>query len=122
MNKSFKLSFPLINLNITDGYMLKLITTNRGFLFSIIKDELFESALSSDNSNNSTTDKNTFELRLSRSRARKFARLGVSDVDGQWSIFSQAFRVIHVMPSYQLRKSERLYSTIFVGEHAVDSG
>ena len=109
----------MINLDATDGYMLKLIAANRGFLFGIMKDELFESALS-DNSDSS--DKSTFELRLSRSRARKFARQGIPDYEGKWTIFSQAFRVIHSMPSYQLRKSERLYTTIFVGEYAQDAG
>jgi len=84
-----------------------------------MKDELFEAALTE---NSDSSDKGAFELRLSRSRARKFARKGIPDYEGKWTIYSQAFRVIHAMPSYQLRKSVRLYNTIFVGEYAQDAG
>jgi hypothetical protein len=57
-----------------------------------------------------------FELRLSRSRAAKYRAMGAPDNDGRWSVFSQAFRVMHVMKPSELRRSSKLYTTTFMGE------
>lgn len=79
---------------------------------------LFESIINATNSNSGT-----FELVLSRSRAIKYAALGKSpDREGSWSVFGQAFRAIHPLHPTVLRRADRLYSTKFMGEHAIDAG
>jgi hypothetical protein len=65
---------------------------------------------------------NSFELILSRTLSIKNAKQGKCDDEGRWSIFGQAFRVIHGMPPSQIRRKDQLWKVAFAGEHSNDVG
>jgi hypothetical protein len=120
LNKSLGNAIPLIDLHQTDpmpGSLPYYISKYRGLILSSLKEELFNAALESTRGTGGQ-----FDLFLSRSRARKHAAFGKPDVDGNWSVFGQAFRVMHPMAPQSFRRNDRLYVTKFMGEHAQDAG
>jgi hypothetical protein len=113
-------AIPMIDLHRSKplpGTLTHTLTRHRALILSTIKQELFCNAL-----DNTRGSGGQFELFLSRSKARKYAALGKTDVDGNWSVFAQAFRVMHPMNPENLRRNDRLYVTKLMGEHAQDAG
>lgn len=120
LNHAVIKALPLIDLTRNDkipGTLSQLISSNRDLIFETVKKMPFDEAVTS-----TTGTGSQFELYLSRFRARKNATAGKVDADGRWSVFSQAFRVIHPMNPSILRRSDKLYNTKFMGEHAQDAG
>jgi hypothetical protein len=96
----------------------RLLSRYRGLILHCVKSLPFEKALTA----TQKSGVGTIDLFLSRFRARRNADLGRVDSFGRWTVYSQAFRVLHAMPPATLRRAERLYSTKFIGEHAQDAG
>ena len=63
-----------------------------------------------------------FELRINRNRAGKNIRNYLTDTQGRWSCFGQAFRQMHSIAPSLLRRDNQLYNTTFMGERAHDAG
>lgn len=99
------------------GTLAYYVSTFRELIFESVKTFPFDQALQTTASNGGV-----FDLPLSRFKARRFAAEGKVDAEGRWTVFSQAFRVLHVMPPAQLRRDNKLYTTKFIGEHAQDAG
>ncbi len=92
LNSVLSKAMPLIDLCAVDqpGSVASLLSACRGLIFDSIKSPMWESALQATAGNGGQ-----FELRLSRSRARKFASSNQVDHDGRFMVFSQAFRQMH---------------------------
>ena len=69
-----------------------------------------------------TSSYNQFGLAVSRSRAKKHINAGECDHNARFTIFGQAFRIIHPMPPSSLRRENKLYEVTFMGEYAQDAG
>jgi hypothetical protein len=113
-------AIPMIDLHRSKpmvGTLTHTVSRHRALILSTIKQELFSNAL-----DNTRGSGGQFELFLSRSKARKYTAMGKTDVDGSWSVFSQAFRIMHPMSPVSLRRNDRLYITKLMGEHAQDAG
>jgi hypothetical protein len=99
LNAEIGKALPFVDLTLVDqpGSVASLLSLCRGLIFDSVKTPLWEEALSA-----TTGSGGQFELRLSRSRARKFAGSGPQQVDhdGRFMVFSQAFRQMH--PSKRL--------------------
>lgn len=100
------------------GSLSDLISRSRSLLFENIKNVIYKESLSS----TENTGSSSITLELSRIRARRNANYGKCDTDGRWSVYSQAFRVLHFMPPSSLRTPNKLYTTRFTGEKAQDAG
>jgi len=113
-------ALPLIDLTrcSEQGSVAALLAACRGLIFECVKTPLWERWLSKSEKSSGST----FELRISRSRARKYASLGEPDHEGRWSVFGQAFRTMHTMPPADLRRAGQLYQTMFMGERSQDAG
>lgn len=113
-------ALPFVDLskkNHIPGSFPALVLAYRGLIYEVIKNEPFKAALSRTAGSGSR-----FDLNLSRSKARKYASQGQADDDAKWSVFAQAFRVIHKLKPTSLRRSDRLFYCNFMGEFAVDQG
>jgi hypothetical protein len=119
LNKALSKALPLIDLCQLDkpGSLASLLGACRGLIFESIKTDMWVQALAQ-----TAGGGGQFELKLSRPKARKFQASGKVDVDGRFLVFSQAFRAMHSMRPEVLRRSDRLYTTIFIGERAQDAG
>jgi E3 ubiquitin-protein ligase HERC2 len=123
LNFLFKKSLPFIDLtkglNSTplSGSLVALVMSNRHLLFEVIKKSPFEESLT-----RTEVSSGQFEFIINRVRAIKLAGAGKCDIDGRWSVFSQAFRKMHVMSPSCLRRSDKLYSVKLLGERAQDAG
>ena len=117
-NASVVKALPLIDLKKIEkpGTLAYLIGTCRGLIFEFVKTSVWSKALTESSETGSK-----FELKLNRPAARKFALSGKVDSDGRYSVFSQAFRVMHVISPVGLRHADRIYNTTFVGERAQDA-
>lgn len=121
LNQLVMASIPFVNLADpcpVQGSLAHNVLKYRGLIYECAKMSPISSALDV----SATPGSNQFDLNLSRSRARKHAASGVPDRDARFTVFAQAFRVMHGMDAVKLRRSDRLYSTKFMGEHAVDGG
>lgn len=98
--------------------MSSLISNYRGLIFQIIKLPRWNKLLET----TGQKEGGQFELKLNRISAGKYLRSGQVDNEARHMCFSQAFRVMHIMSPISLRRSNKLYDTIFVGEHAQDVG
>jgi hypothetical protein len=119
LNQSISKTIPLIDLRYCDkpGTIANLFSHCRGLILENIKLDLWLNAL-----NETAGGGSQFELKLSRSKARKFIASGKVDKEGRYTVFGQAFRAIHMLQPQLLRRSERIYTTVFVGEQAQDAG
>jgi hypothetical protein len=92
LNRMMKKSLALIDLTAVDqaGSLASLLSVCRGLIFEKLKVPVWESALLA-----TAGSGGQFDLRLSRSRARKFVNTGQVDNDARHMVFSQAFRQIH---------------------------
>lgn len=132
LNQEVQGCLDLINLNIVTGAsnrnksavtllsLAELLSRCRHYLFSWVKDNFVQKAISSSGADSNAPGR--FELVISRSRAAKFAAAGEIDVNGRWSVFGQVFRRVHGMPASVLRRSGQLWDTVFAGERSHDSG
>jgi hypothetical protein len=122
LNQLFSSVYPFADLTQTapvPGSLAYLLLRYRGLFYEVVKMNPICSAL---DVTASTGPANQFDLVLSRSRARKHAQAGLPDRDARYTVFAQAFRAMHGMPPAKFRRADRLYSTKFSGEHAVDGG
>ena len=113
-------TLPFIDLSASEpipGSLTYLLLQHRGLLFESIKSEPFNKALELTQTSGGSPD-----LMLSRSRARKHANSGLCDSDARFSTFGQAFRQLHHLPATTFRRTDRIYTTKFMGEHAQDAG
>jgi hypothetical protein len=120
LNVLLQRALPFINLASVEhipGSLSFLLLQHRGLIFECLKTEPFNRTVEA-----TAGAGGQFDLLLSRSRARKHSQAGLCDVDGRFSVFSQAFRVLHHLAPATLRRTDRLYSTKFMGEHAQDAG
>lgn len=121
LNQLLIATIPFVNLadpSPVVGSLAHLLLKYRGLMYETTKMSPISSALDVTAATTSTQ----FDLNISRSRARKHAQSGQPDRDARYSVYAQAFRVMHGMPPSRLRRSDKLYSTKFMGEHAVDGG
>ncbi len=121
LNQLLIVTIPFVNLadpTPVVGSLTHLVLKYRGLFYEVAKMGPISSALDVTAATTSTQ----FDLNISRSRARKHAQSGQPDRDARYSVYAQAFRVMHGMPPSRLRRSDKLYSTKFMGEHAVDGG
>jgi hypothetical protein len=110
------------NNSIENTSLSSLVQRHRGLIFHCIKWKIFEQALTATKGPSSGSNPD-LQLPLSRSRARKFAQLlQRPDREARWTVFAQAFRILHFLPPEALRTAHKLYNTKFMGEHAVDAG
>jgi hypothetical protein len=119
LNGFLKDVLSLIDLTMLDKpwSIASLLSRCRGLIFTLLKDPIWAAALEATQGQGSE-----FELRLSRSRAMKFASQGKVDNEGRFMMFSQAFRQIHPMDPTTLRRSNKLYKCTFMGERSHDAG
>jgi E3 ubiquitin-protein ligase HERC2 len=120
LNTAMVKALPFIDLTKGESIpntLAALVCKNRDLLLDSIKRNIFDSALQS-----TAGSGGMFDLHLSRFKARRNINSNKVDTEGRWSVFSQAFRVMHFMPARNLRRSDRLYNTMFMGEHAQDAG
>jgi len=120
LNKSLMQTISLVDLCMTDRpwSIAYLLATCRGLIFECTKSPCWDEAMQETCSQSG----GQFELRLSRSRAAKHIRTGVPDHDARFMVFSQAFRQMHTMPAASLRRADKLYNTVLMGERAQDAG
>ena len=120
LNKLLMKAIPFFDLCMKDKpwTISYLLTSCRGIMFDMTKRPLWDKALSQTMSSSTSQ----FDLKLSRSKAIKHMRTGVPDHDARFMIFSQAFRQIHPMPPTSLRRTDKLYNTVLMGERAQDAG
>lgn len=122
LNELFIHALPFADLSQTSpvpGSFAHLVLKYRGLIYETVKMFPINSAIEA---TAATGGSSQFDLEISRSRARKHLQLGLPDKDARFTVFAQAFRVMHVLPPVKLRRSDKLYSTKFMGEHAVDGG
>ena len=119
-NKCLSVVLPLVDMSTCnkEGTLASLISNMRRLIFRGIKLPLWEAALKA----TSNSSDSMFEMKISRSRARKNIRNGMCDTHGRWTCFGQAFRQMHRIPPRNLRRGGQLYNTTFMGERAHDAG
>ena len=119
LNKSLASTISYVDLCAMDKpwSIASLLTACRGLIFEGTKMPIWSRAMAATN-----VPSSQFELRLSRSRASKFIRTRQVDHEARWMVFSQAFRVLHVMPPRALRRTDKLFNVMFMGERAHDAG
>ncbi|KAG5186945.1 hypothetical protein JKP88DRAFT_257310 [Tribonema minus] len=122
LNARLKDALPYLDLSQADRSWsaTALLSNCRSLLLHVVKAPVWDAALQA-----TTCDTSPFELCLSRSRAAKHALLGETDWDGRWSVYGQAYRAMRAMPPRMFRASSasnKLYTTLFMGERAQDAG
>lgn len=119
LNSDLVESLDIIDLSLIEqsGSIANNLNLCRRYILSSVKHDLITAGFSSTERSGSQ-----FQLTLSRMRAMKYAKKGECDMEGRWSVFGQAFRTIHGLPSSSLRRKEQLWTVIFVGEHSQDAG
>lgn len=120
LNAALMKALPFVDMSKADSIpstLASMIVRNRDLILEVVKQNPFTEAV-----NSTASSGGMFDLHLSRFRAKKNINSGKVDTEGRWSVFSQAFRAIHQMPPRVLRRTDRLYSTKFLGEHAQDAG
>lgn len=100
------------------GSMSHLLCRHRGLVWLGSSQDLISTALN----NTRTQSYSQFGLAVSRSRAKKHINAGECDHNARFTIFGQAFRIIHPMPPSTLRRTDKLYEVTFMGEYAQDAG
>jgi len=120
LNKSLESTISYIDLCTIDKpwSVASLLSACRGLIFESTKNPIWESAMISSASPSSSQ----FEMRISRPRAAKFSRTGQVDHEARHMVFSQVFRQMHPMPPSSLRRTDKLYNVMFLGERAQDAG
>ncbi|RYH29970.1 hypothetical protein EON65_06690 [archaeon] len=120
LNVALVKSLPFIDLTKANQHpssLASLVSQNRDLILEVVKSSPFQDTLSQ-----TMASGGSFELRLSRVKAKRQSNNHKVDTEGRWSVFAQAFRVMHYMAPKTLRRTDRLYSTKFLGEHAQDAG
>jgi len=90
-NTALSKALPLIDLTAVDqpGSVAALLSVCRGLVFEAVKTPIWETALSA-----TAGSGGQFELRISRSRARKFINSGQVDHDDSWCIRRHSVKCI----------------------------
>lgn len=120
LNTALIKALPFIDLTKGEAIpntLSAMLSKSRDIILEVVKAGPF-----SDTLNATAQTGGMFDLSLSRFKAKKHINAGKTDSEGRWSVFAQAFRVMHYMPPRSLRRADRLYSTKFLGEHAQDAG
>ena len=113
------ISFVDLTLTARPWSIASLVSSCRHLIFSEVKMELWEAALQC-----TAVDNSSMELILSRGLAARHRGTSRPDVEGKYSIFSQAFRQLRSLPasSFRLKPGAVMYHTILRGEMAHDAG
>lgn len=101
------------------GSFAHLVLKYRGLVYESVKQHTVSGAIETTAAPGSSSQ---FDMEISRSRARKHLQSGLPDKDARYTVYAQAFRVMHGMQPVKLRRADKLYNTKFMGEHAVDGG
>jgi hypothetical protein len=119
LNEDFKACYEVINFSQVDKFfsVASLLAKNRTFLLYNVKSELFNSSLGK-----SVGSGDLGEVIIHRAKALKFTAKGECDLEGRWSIFGQAFRILHGKPVAAFRRSDQLFKVLFAGERGHDAG
>eukprot|EP01036_Dinobryon_divergens_P031758 gene31758-41221_t len=119
LNNDLVESLDIIDLSLIEqsGSIANNLNLCRRYILSSVKHDLITAGFS-----NTERSGSQFQLTLSRIRAMKYAKKGECDMEGRWSVFGQAFRTIHGLPSSSLRRKEQLWTVVFIGEHSQDAG
>eukprot|EP01041_Mallomonas_annulata_P000211 gene211-380_t len=120
LNRSLMQTIAYVDLCMADKpwSVACLLAVCRGLVFECVKMPCWETAMQE----SCSPSGGQFELKLSRSRAAKHIRTGLPDHDARFMVFSQAFRQMHTMPPATLRRVDKLYNTVLMGERAQDAG
>ncbi|TMW68516.1 hypothetical protein Poli38472_005984 [Pythium oligandrum] len=94
-----------------------LISEQRHRVFGAVKRQIWDNALNRTNRNASE-----ISLRLNRPKAMRHRLSGKTDMDGQFALFSQAYRGLHAVGAAHYRSKSRIYKVDFLGENATDAG
>ena len=122
LNSLFAYVLPMIDLSRSDSEsrLAFLVRRFRSLIFYQIKEKLWSTALLATLSASSGCD----EVRINRFSASKLLSRGFIDKKAQKTVFGQIFHQINSKaPSYlRLRKRERAWKTVFLGEFSDDYG
>jgi E3 ubiquitin-protein ligase HERC2 len=119
-NSKIKIVIPMLDLDLHNysWSVASLVSRCRHLIFHSLKDPMFQDALNKTMCNSG----DQFKLKLSRTKALRFTGGGKCDVEGRFSLFSQAMRQLMTQPNSNLMRHSQLWSTVFVGEKAQDAG
>lgn len=122
LNYLTKKSLPFIDLSRNGD---KLVPNSLAYYLFYYRDMLLETLkqpIFQQNIQRTEAKAACFDLMLNRVRALRLAGQGKTDYDGKWSVFGQAFRKMHIMPPFNLRRADKLYTVKLLGERAQDAG
>jgi len=119
LNTVFRHLYAYVDFGLFDKpwSLAAMILRCKGLLLEVSKREKWENAMQRTEGSGGE-----FDLKLSRSRAKKHASHGGVDHEGRHSVFGQAFRQMHPMPTASLRRAGKLYNCVFMGERSHDAG
>jgi len=122
LNRALAKTIPYVDLSLVTKpwSMASQISRCRSLIFAPLKEPLWRKALEM-----TQEPVAMFDLKLSRSRAARFAESGEVDHQGRAMSFSQAFRQMDTLPPMRFRvpeSTDRLYNCIFMGERSHDVG
>lgn len=130
-NKLVASVLPLVNVSRSDAEskLARLVRAARGLIFWSTKSKLWHEVLSRTNSGSSSSvaslsSSHDLRVTIDRFAAAKLQERGRVDVKGRKSVFGQTFRQVNsVAPRLlRLRRDERAWKVVFVGEHSDDYG
>lgn len=121
-NKQVEKILPLISLDLTSSSrdsldeLQKLFLSTREYIFSTLKNNMFNSVISSTNSDSRP------DISVDRTKAMRIKYSGKVDSQAIISLFGQIYRAINSTPPRNFRNHERIFKVVFRGEGATDAG
>ncbi len=94
-----------------------LLSRCRGLVYHTVKASCWKKALEA-----TACIGTVVELPLSRSRAAKLLASGRVDEEARTTVFGQAFRTLHGLPPHGLRRADKAWNVLWMGERAQDAG
>ncbi|TMW68511.1 hypothetical protein Poli38472_005979 [Pythium oligandrum] len=109
--------FALVRDQTSDLTFLSIVSSQRYRVFSLVKRMLWNDVLKK-------TEKSfdLIDLTFNRPKAMRHKATGKPDLNGQYALFSQAYRALHPRHPGIFRTSNRIYKVNFLGENAEDAG
>lgn len=121
-NKQIEKILPLISLDLTTSSresldeLQKLFLSTREYIFSTLKNNLFNSVITSTNTDSKP------DISVDRTKAMRMKYAGKVDSQAIVSLFGQIYRAINMSPPRNFRNAERIFKVVFRGEGATDAG
>ncbi|GAB9466542.1 Hect e3 ubiquitin ligase [Globisporangium polare] len=97
--------------------MYSLVSSQRHRIFNLVKRVIWDEALTRTNEKSVA-----LELTLNRPKAMRHRSTGKVDMDGRYTLFSQAFRQLNSLSGAHYRRPDNFYHVTFLGENAQDAG